>query len=1009
VNQQRLSAPGGRPDPYDAVDIASYQDLLRRRRGWSGNPSLDLLARRTSIPRSTLHDALRAGKRSLPSLDLVTRLMSALGADRAEVARWVAAWRAVQRAYAAGPTPPRQLPAEPAGFVGRRAELKELEQVQRAGVLVLTGPAGVGKTALALHWAHQIAASFPDGQLYVDLRGSAPTPVSADRALAALLGGLGETGRLPEDPEDLAGMFRTRVAQRRVLVLLDNAADAAQVRPLLPAGRSLILITGRRPLTGLVTREGARHVELPPLTMADSSDLLAAVLGVERIGREEAAAAEVARLCGRMPLRLRIAAAELADNPEWTISEYVSRLREAGGGSSAAAAAVPFQLPPPPPMMVGRSAEASRLIAAAARDGAVCAIEGVGGVGKSALALHVAHQLASRQRGGCLYADLRGGEAGLVLAQPADVLAQFLRALGVPTVPASLTEASALYRTLTAERGVLVLLDNAAAAAQVRPLLPGGRGCATVVTSRWSLADLDASVRVHLDPLPDDAALGLLVRLSGADRIAAEPDAAALVVRRCGGLPLALRIAGARAAARGEASLSWLAERIDDEDRRLDVLEVGDLSVRASLRLGYQAFSDAEQDERRRAAGLFRLAALPDWADTTPRACAALAGWRVAATERAVDLLVDAHLLESSGPGRYRYHDIVRLFAREQALAAEPEAARAAASSRLLHWLLGSTAAAARLLYPHDPLPPVASSRAASSHHPTAAHLAGTGDAWNWFDSEHTNLLMVARQQLTAGRALAEVRDLALVVAKFLDYAGYVAEEQQFGQLAVEAAQRLDDRSGTALALNIVAVTMLRQGRLDEGIRLLERNLAEQRALGDRAREAACLNNLGNALRDKGDLDGAVRYLQAALAIRRELGDRHKEGSVLDNLALVFQRRGEYAQAIDHHRAGLDITRAGTDLLLQAQALVNFAETLLASGDHAAAAFRARESLAICRRYEHRRGIGLALRVLGDAAARQGHMPDAHRHWREALDTLDGLDPGTSARLRAALGVPNPT
>lgn len=666
---------------------------------------------------------------------------------------------------------------------------------------------------------------------------------------------------------------------------------------------------------------------------------------------------------------------------------------------------VPFQLPPAPPLLVGRVAEAGELVAATAHDGAVCVVEGAGGIGKTALTLHVAHQIAARYDGGCLYADLHGASAGIAPAEPADVLARFLRALGAPAVPTTVEEASALFRTWAADRGVLVVLDNAASAAQVRPLLVGGPGCATVMTSRWSLADLDATARIRLDRLPDDAALALLARLGGAERVAAEPAAAARVVRHCAGLPLALRIIGARAAARPDAPLSGLAERMDDAERRLDVLEVGELSVRASLHLGYQAFGDAPQEDRRRCGRLFRLAALPDWADFTAHGCAALADLPVPVAEGALETLVDAHLLEPTGDGRYRFHDIIRLYARELAEHIDGAPDRQAALSRLTGWLFATTATAARLLYPQENLPFAALSGAAG--HP-GQPLAGTADAWAWFEREHSNLLMVARQQVAAGQSLAAVRDLALVVVRFIDYSGYTAEQQQFGQLAAEAAQRLGDRSGTAMAWNIVAVALLRQGRVDEAVPLLERNLAVHRALGDRAREAACLNNLGNALRDQGDLDGAVRHLQAALAIRRDLGDRHKEGSVLDNLALVHQRRGEFRQALAHHEAALAISADGRDPLWEAQALVNFAETAQLAGAYETAIARATESLEICRRYRHQRGTGLALRALGDAYARLGRLAEARRHWREALSRLDGLDREACAQLRAALGDDRP-
>ncbi|MEU5563288.1 tetratricopeptide repeat protein [Micromonospora musae] len=662
-------------------------------------------------------------------------------------------------------------------------------------------------------------------------------------------------------------------------------------------------------------------------------------------------------------------------------------------------APVPYQLPPAPPLMVGRWAEVDRLRASAEADAAVCLVEGAGGVGKSALALHVAHQIAGRYGGGCLYTDLRGAAAGIAAAEPADVVGRFLRALGAPTVPASLDEASALLRTWTAERGVLVVLDNAASAAQVRPLLASGPRCTTIITSRWMLPDLDTTSRIRVDPLPDDAALALLTGLTGARRVQAEPAAAATVVRRCGGLPLALRIVGARAAARPDASLAGLAERVDDEGLRLDVLEVGDLSVRASLHLGYQAFEDAPQAERRRAARLFRLAALPNWTHFTPHGCAALADLPVTEAERLLDALVDAYLVESAGGGRYRFHDIVRLYARERANEVDDPAQREASLGNLTAWLSKATVRAARLLYPHDQF---GVDEPAGPGLPDPP-LGNTADAWSWFEREHTNLLLIARQQAAAGRTLAEVTNLALVTPKFLDYAGYIAEQQQFGYLAATAASKLGNRSFEAAGLNIVAVALLRQGRLDDAIPLLERCLVVQRELGERSREAALLNNLGRAMHERGNLTRALHHLQASLVIRRQLGQGNKVGMVLDNLAMVYHSLGDYSQAIACHEAGRAATDSGTDPLQEAQALVNLAETLQASGSHDAAIARAGESLEICRRYEHQRGIGLALQALGNAHAGLGHRAEARRHWREALTRLDGLDPQACARLRAAL------
>ncbi|PZG17742.1 hypothetical protein C1I95_14890 [Micromonospora craterilacus] len=657
---------------------------------------------------------------------------------------------------------------------------------------------------------------------------------------------------------------------------------------------------------------------------------------------------------------------------------------------------VPFQLPPPSPVLVGRDHELELVLAGLAPDHAVLTLVGPGGIGKSALALHAAHRAAARFPDGCLYVDLHGASAGIAPAEPADVLAGFLHALGVRSAPSSIEEASALFRTATAGRSLLVVLDNAASAAQVRLLLPSGARCATVVTSRWKLADLDTNARIALRPLPGPAARALLVHLCGADRVAATPAAVEAIIELCGGLPLALRIVGARAASRPDSrGLATLASRITDHRRHLDELQVGDLSVRTSIRLGYRTFAEAPDEERQQAARLFRLASLPDWTETTAAGCAVLLAAPVDRIEWALEQLLDAHLVEPAGDERYRFHDSVRIFAREQAAAADPADDRAAALRRLATAFLAAAATAAELLFPHDTLPYDA------LRHPDGDLLLGPASveqAWQWLECERTNLLMIAGQQLDAGDNLHQVHSLGLVVAKYLDYAGHYGDQERFGQFAVAAAEQLGDRPGTAKALNMLAIAMLRHNRLANGITLLERALATQRELGDQAGTATCLNNLGNAYRDSGDLDTALRYLRETLTIRQSLGDRYRVGSTLDNIGIVLRRLGDIAGALRHHEAGLAITRELGDQHRESLMLTNLAETEHLAGFHVEALNHARAALRMCHELGNVRGCGLALRLTEKAYA---GLSDRGRPPAAAL-----LPPDTGTATQAS---PTPT
>ncbi|MEU0584017.1 BTAD domain-containing putative transcriptional regulator [Streptomyces sp. NPDC006132] len=350
----------------------------------------------------------------------------------------------------------------------------------------------------------------------------------------------------------------------------------------------------------------------------------------------------------------------------------------------------PAQLPAPPRGLTGRDPEADHLVSALLGTDTgprLCVVHGMAGVGKSALTLDVANRLAAAFPDGQLYAELCGADAAQA-ARPYTVLGGFLRALGVrpARLPASTAERAAAYRSLVAGRRVLVVLDDAAGEHQVRPLLPGAGAGAVLVSSRRALPGLDATARVGLEALDREQTLRLLGRLVGHDRVTAEATAAAEIARLCGGLPLAVQAVGSRLRASDRLRLRTLADRLRDDSHRLDELACGDLDVRARLETGYRALPERE----RRAFHLLGLLDLPDFA-------AWVAGPLLAAdppsAQHLVERLAEARLLEPLGPDgagqtRYRFHELVRLYARERAEQEVPPEHRRAAVSRLLHaWL----------------------------------------------------------------------------------------------------------------------------------------------------------------------------------------------------------------------------------------------------------------------------------------------------------------------------------
>lgn len=336
-----LDAARPSPDPGSVRAVGELISCLRLLKVWAGDPSFAELRRRCGVPASTLADATNPARVRLPRLETVRAFVRACGAGQ-DLARWESAWRVVRAGGAGGPAAahprpavvPRQLPRVADQVEGREEVLDRLGRLHRewvrgrrcAPVVAIVGPAGVGKTAAALHWAQRIAGGYPDGQLWIDL--APDRSGGAGAALPALLGALGVPAcELPDGFAAQVGLYRSLTGSRRLLVGLDGARSAGQVRALLPAGRGcLTVVTSRDRLSGLVAADDAQRIRLGPLSPAASQRLIARLIGPERAGREPAGMVALAQLCGHLPLALRIAATQLAEAPDLPLAHYLSRL-----------------------------------------------------------------------------------------------------------------------------------------------------------------------------------------------------------------------------------------------------------------------------------------------------------------------------------------------------------------------------------------------------------------------------------------------------------------------------------------------------------------------------------------------------------------------------------------------------------------------------------------------------------------------------------------------------------
>lgn len=727
----------------------------------------------------------------------------------------------------------------------------------------------------------------------------------------------------------------------------------------------------------------------------------------------------------------RLLVDELGVEPGAQLLDAYREVLDRDARSPSTSGLAPAQLPAAVADFSGRTDEAARLAGylSSSRPGpALAAITGTGGLGKTTLAVHVAHRIKSRFPDGQLFVDLRG-----VGGQPTaveHVLEQFLVSLGHSrtALPERRDELAALYRSATARGRFLIVLDNARDTRQVQPLLPGADGCAVIVTSRRFLADLDGALHVRIATLGEDESVALLRSMLGAQLVDRQRNDAEQVVALCSGFPLALRLAASQVAMHPSWGLPGLRERLAHTEGRFDLLRSADRAVQACFDLSYRDLPEG-------VARAFRLLSLSDAPDIRLDAAAALIGEPADRAGAALNHLVEHSMLVATDT-RFAFHDLMRSFARECADAEDSAAIRHDAIERLGRWYVASARQATATAIPHRIVPPAPDLEAAATF--ASAQAANT-----WLDEERENLIATVRQDADEGLPTLAwlLADAASGVFRQRQrshewistaHIGLAAAEQDGNPYGLVAMHECLARGYAARADQRTAIRHYREalsaaaslGWLEAEISALEnlgnahQDLGEvaqarpafmqalrlSRETGLRFWEAACLNDLGsNERQGRGDLSAAERYYHEALAINEQLPGGQPNVN-LGNLGIVAHLRGDYERAWEYMQAARRLDEQASNPALLGETFVTLVHTALALGRSDDAAHYARAALSQARTIDDAQLFARALVASGMVQLAAGSPLVATQQLERALEgARHGQAPG--AELDALLAL----
>jgi tetratricopeptide (TPR) repeat protein/transcriptional regulator with XRE-family HTH domain len=693
----------------------------------------------------------------------------------------------------------------------------------------------------------------------------------------------------------------------------------------------------------------------------DTALLLAGALGLDGVARE----LFVAAARGRAPA-----------------GEVLAAVSAAAGARSAAVAS--RTLPRDVVGFTGRQAELEQLAQRwpAAADGGVVGIHAIGGmagIGKTAFAVHAAHQLAGNFPDGQFFLPLHAHAPGQRPVSPADALASLLLTAGVAAaqIPPGTDARAARWRDLVAGKKILLVLDDAAGHEQVRPLLPGTPGSLVLITSRRRLAALEDAAVVSLDTLTPPDAAGLLARLAGRPDVTAGDSAVGQIAARCGYLPLAIGMIGRQLAHHPAWTPAGLAHELAAARDRLELMAAENLSVAAAFGLSYQ---DLPGDQQR----LFRRLGLHPGPDIDVHAAAALDDTGSGPARRGLLALYDQHLLTEPSPGRYRLHDLLREHAR--ALASADDAAdRAAAVGRLLDYYTDTALAAST----HVPTRTVAASPPPPGRPPPGAPPVATPrQAEAWLQAERANLHAVDGYAINAAPRHAIA--ISAAMAGFLEAQGHWDQAAALHQGAVTAARHIEDRTAQARALNDLGTMHGHLGDYQAAIAIVDQALALYRELGDRAGQACALNHLGVLQHYTGQLPAAMASHRRALELFGDLGHRHGQGDALNELGTIQMLTGGYPAAAASLRQAIALLGDPGHRLSYGDALNNLASVQLLTGDYPAAAATQQQALKLFRDLGDRYGqahvlgeMGTVQRLTGDHQAAAASQQQALKLFRD--------------------------